>query len=294
MNRKRRASTVRRALVLSASLGTCLLVAAGGSAAGAGDITCPQDTNSFTGTAYNLIVPIDGFCGITGATITHDLVVEENAGAETSQTTIGHDAIVGENAEADLSRTTVGHDLNATGPASVMHLELATIVHDVLASRPASVQTGRNGPNSPGGPVDIGHDLVIDGSPAGAPFVFDGICSATVGHDLRMTNRSVTLGFNIGDNCAGNGRTPDTIGHDLIVTGNSALSGFFGPSALEVGGNHVGHDLVFSANSAVPGGHLEVADNTVGHDAICSSNSPAPTGDPGDGANVAGHTNGCG
>jgi hypothetical protein len=80
----------------------------------------------------------------------------------------------------------------------------------------------------------------------------------------------------------------------LIVTDNSALSGFFGPSALEVGGNDVGHDLVFSANSAVPGGYLEVADNTVGHDAICSSNSPAPTGDPGDGPNLAGHTNGCG
>ena len=99
-------------------------------------------------------------------------------------------------------------------------------------------------------------DVLINGSPA-LPFVFDSICSATVGRDLRVTDRPVTLGFSIGDEqaCAGTGREPDTIGHDLVVTSNSALSGFFGPSALEVGNNSVGHDLIFSGNTAVPGGY---------------------------------------
>ena len=77
--------------------------------------------------------------------------------------------------------------------------------------------------------------------------------------------------------------------------GNSALSGFFGPSSIDLGNNSVGHDLIFSGNTAVPGGYLEVSDNSVGHDAICADNSPAlSTDDPGDGPNLAGHTNTCG
>ena len=112
-----------------------------------------------------------------------------------------------------------------------------------------------------------------------------------------MTGRSVTLGFSIGDEeaCAGNGEPPVTVGHDLVVTGNSALSGFFGPSSLDVGNNSVGHDLIFSGNTAVPGGYLEVSDNSVGHDAICTDNSPALSkDDPDDGPNLAGHNNSCG
>jgi hypothetical protein len=113
----------------------------------------------------------------------------------------------------------------------------------------------------------------------------------TVGRDFRMTGRSVTLGFSIGDEeaCAGNGSPPITVGHDLVVTGNSALSGFFSPSSLDVGNNSVGHDLIFSGNTAVPGGYLAVSDNSVGHDAICAANSPALSkDDPGDGPNLAG------
>jgi hypothetical protein len=48
----------------------------------------------------------------------------------------------------------------------------------------------------------------------------------TVGRDFRMTGRSVTLGFSIGDEeaCAGNGSPPITVGHDLVVTGNCPKS----------------------------------------------------------------------
>jgi hypothetical protein len=156
------------------------------------------------------------------------------------------------------------------------------------------VQTGHNAPASPGGPVRIGDDLEINGSPEGFDFLFDGICSANVGHDFRVLDRAVTLGFGIADNCIFFGEQGNTIGHDLVVTGNSALVGPFGPSALEVGGNHVGHDLVFSGNTAEGGGYLEVADNVVGHDAICASNNPDPSGDAFDGPNTVGHRNTCG
>ena len=101
--------------------------------------------------------------------------------------------------------------------------------------------------------MNIGHDFTIDGSPD-LPFVFDGSATCNVAHDLSITNRTVTLGFGIGNICAGNGQPANTVGRDLIVTGNTALAGVFGPSAIIVGDNHVGRDLVFSDNTAVPGG----------------------------------------
>jgi hypothetical protein len=152
------------------------------------------------------------------------------------------------------------------------------------------VQTGHNAPDTPGGPVKVGHDFTVDGSP-GFPFVFDGLCNLSVGRDLRITNRSVNLGIGVGSHCAANGQSADTIGRDLIVTGNSALSGVFGPSSINVNDNHVGRDLVFSNNTAVPGGELEVSGNVVGRDATCAANSPAVTVN---GPNVAGRSNTCG
>jgi hypothetical protein len=291
---------MKRTLIAAAAFAACLTVAVFGAAAGAKppgpppppkDVVCPQDTNAFTGTARNLIVPAEGFCEVTDATITHDLIVQSEAGVETSQVTVGNDVNVQDDAEADLSQTTVGHDLNASGPAGNLHLELTTIDHDLVASKPVTVQTSRNGPGSPGGPVSVGHDFVVNGSPDGEDFVFDGICSLTVGHDLRFTNRSVTLGIAFGGQCAGQGKLPNTIGHDLVITGNTALVGFFGPSSIQIGSNHVGHDLVFNHNTAASGGTLEVSGNVVGHDARCDGNDPAVTaGSP----NTAGHHNTCG
>ena len=236
-------------------------------------------------------MPEDGFCEITNATITRDLIVQTDAAAETSDVTVGGDVTVGEFADADLSRTSVAHDLDAAGPDAGLHLELTTIGHDLTANEPVTVQTGRNGPNSPGGAVSVGHDVSIDGFPEDEDFVFDGICSLTVGHDLRYTNRSVTLGLGLGTFCAAQGKQPNTIGHDLVVTGNTALVGFFGPSSLDVGANRVGHDLVFAGNTAAPGGTLDVSGNTAGHDASCAGNTPAVTATS---PNSAGHANTCG
>jgi hypothetical protein len=204
---------------------------------------------------------------------------------------VGHDLVGHEEADIELGLdTTIGHDLDAEGPAAGMHLERTTIGHDLVASMPRTVQTGHNGPDTPGGPVKVGHDVRIDGSPDDA-FVFDGICDLTVGHDFSITNRSVTLGFGIGNVCLPNGEPSNTVGHDLIVTGNHALNGFFGPSSLFVGANHVGHDLVFSGNTAVSGGTLGVSGNVVGHNATCTANTPAVTiSSP----NLAGGSNTCG
>ena len=114
-----------------------------------------------------------------------------------------------------------------------------------------------------------------------------------------MTNRWVTLGFSIGDStppfspCIGD--QPDTVGHDLVVTHDKALSGFCGPSELELGDIQVGDAATFSGNSAVPGGVPEFNDNTIGHDATCSRNTLSITdGLPDDGPNqVGGNNNGC-
>ncbi len=285
---------MKKVLVLVAAFCGCLLVPFQGSAAAPADVICSQDTNFFTGTARNLVVPEFGFCEVNAATITHDLIVQMGAGTDVSESSIGHDLVLRpDEAGADVSDTWIGHDLTV-GSAGGVHLERTSIGHDLEASEPQTVQTGRNGPDSSGGPVNIGHDLLIDGSPEGFAFVFDGMCALNVGHDMKVTDRAVTLGFGIGDNCAAHGLAENVIGNDLIVIGNSALVGFFGPSSLEVGNNHVGRDLVFRGNIAAPGGYLEVADNIVGRDAICESNNPVAGKDASDGPNVAGRLNTCG
>jgi hypothetical protein len=174
------------------------------------------------------------------------------------------------------------------GEGGEMHMELTAIGHDFSASKPVTVQTGHNSPDSPGGPVTVGHDFAIDGSPA-EEFVFDGLCDLRIGRDLSVTNRTVTLGFGIGSNCVANGSHANTIGRDLVVTGNTAAVGFFGPSSLNVNDNHVGRDLVFANNTAT--GILEVSRNVVGRDASCSANNPAVTVN---GPNTAGRSNTCG
>jgi len=286
---------MKKGLVLAAACAAFLIVglqsAAG--AGGPGNVTC---TDFFAGTAYDLTVPADNFCELSGATITHDLIVESNAAVGAHDgVTVGHDAIGQTNAEFDTTQLTIGQDLITQTGASLHLGKNTTIGRDLVASQAGTVQTGDACVvECESGPVKVGRDVSINGSPA-LPFVFDGICDMTVGRDFRMTGRSVTLGFSIGDEEACAGKPPVTVGHDLVVTGNSALSGFFGPSSLDVGNNSVGHDLIFSGNTAVTGGYLEVSDNMVGHDAICTDNSPALSkDDPNDGPNLAGHNNSCG
>jgi len=324
---------MKRTLLAAAMLAACLLVSAvgvGAASEAAQDVVCPQDTQTFTGTARDLVVPENGLCLITGATITRDViqrdgagaaiqgtsvgrdvVFQDFAGADISNTTIGRDVVArgtesgaditdssighdfvgrGEDSGANILRSTIGHDMLLLGLAGGTHLESVTIGHDFTASKPQTVQTGHNSPNTPGGPVSVAHDFTIDGSPD-LPFVFDGLCNLTVGHDARITNRSVNLGIGFGGHCEANGQHANDVGHDLVMTGLSAETGVFGPSSINVVGNHVAHDLVFSDNTAVAGGTLEVAGNTVDHDATCDDNDPPVTVTT---PNVAGHANTCG
>jgi hypothetical protein len=287
---------MKRVLMAAAVATACLVVPFQGSAAGPRDATCQLDANmegEFTGTARDLIVPEGGFCVVHEAIVSRDLIVQQEAGALVLDTTVGRDLIGKRESELEVGGTLIGHDVTA-GPASGLHFERTTIGRDLIAKEPTTVQTGRNAPESPGGPVNVGRDVLITGSPEGFEFVFDGICELSVGRDFEVTRRSVTLGIGIGDHCAGLGRAANTIGRDLVVTHNAALVGFFGPSSIEVGNNRVGDDLVFRDNVAAAGGRLEVSGNVVGDDAICSGNDPAVTQDPADGPNRAGDRNTCG
>jgi hypothetical protein len=274
----------------------------GATAGSDGTVVCDQVTQTFSGTTTNLIVPQGGYCAIDNATITQNLVVQNGAGADVSESSIGYDETLGNDSGGTLSHSTVGHDVKV-GFDGFMGAGPASIGHDLIATHAGSIQMGGTGPPPDVGRVTVGHDFVVNGSP-GPPdpgaFVFDGICNLSVGNDLVMTNRWVTLGFSIGDAtppfsaCSSSADQPVTVGHDLVVTNNRALSGFFGASSLDVGDIQVGNDATFAGNSAVPGGYLEFNDNTIAHDATCTRNTPSITGDAGDGSNhVGGVNNGC-
>jgi hypothetical protein len=235
----------------------------------------------------------DSGAGLTNTTIVHDLVASgDNSGFDTEGVSVGHDFVAsGEESGADLGGTTIGHDVELLGEAGDIHMERTTIGHDFFASEPQSVQTGHNGPNTPGGPVQVVGSFTIQGSPGpDFQFVFDGICDLHVGSDLTITDRSVTLGIGLGKSCAARGEGINTIGRDLVFTNDHALSGFFGPSALQVDGNQVGRDLLVTGNTAVPGGFLDVSGNTAARDATCNGNTPAATVNT---PNSAGRSNTC-
>jgi hypothetical protein len=284
-------------MLMAAVAAAALMIAPFSGGASTQHTTCPRDANGegqFTGTAENLVVREDSFCLVIGAIISRDLIVSgPGSGAFVLDTTIGRNLVVGHDSEAEVGGTLIGNDLRAPSLGN-LHLERTTIGGDLVAVEPTTVQTGKNAPGSPGGPVFVGQDVLIKGSPEGFEFVFDGICDLAVGRDFTITRRTVTLGIGLGEHCAETGRGPNTIGRDLIVTNNAAREGFFGPSSIEVDGNRVGGDLVFRANTAVPGGQLEVSDNIVGDDALCSRNDPAVTQDPADGPNRTGDRNTCG
>jgi hypothetical protein len=304
---------IRAALVLVAGTAVTLAGAVGASSAPPPpNVTCDQVTQTFSGTAHDLTVPANGYCDIENATITHDLIVQHDSGGDLTNSTVGHDARYAVEAGGDLRDSAIGHDLSYAGGGgsifgstigndltarySEVHLAASQIGHNLIAYRPDSIQTGAISPDD-AGLVQVENDFVIDGSP-GQPdtgaFVFDGICDLSVGRDLRITNRWVTLGIGLGDECPSRGRGPVTVGRDLVFSGNDALnSDFAGPSALEVGNMNVGRNLTVTHNSAAL--WLEVADNTVAGDATCRDNNPAASlPESSDGPNsVGGKNDGC-
>jgi hypothetical protein len=287
-------ATITRDLILVDNSGAAVT----GSSVGR-DVRFGDDSGadiSDTSVAHDLVAAGHGSgAGLVRTTIGHDLLaqgVDSGFGADT--VSVGHDFVAsGEESGADLAGVTIGHDVRLVGEGGGVHMERTTIGHDFLASRPQTVQTGHNGPDTPGGPVRVGNDMTIEGSPgADFLFVFDGMCDLHVGRDMRIVDRSVTLGIGMGSHCAERGEGLNSIGRDLIVTGNHALDGFFGPSALQVVDNDIGRDLVFVGNTAVvPGGLLEVSGNMAGRDATCTANTPAVTANA---PNTAVGSNSCG
>lgn len=276
----------RQVLVVLACAGALLAGGSQGAAAGSdGTTVCDQNTQTFSGATTNLIVKINGYCAIDNATITGNLVVQNGASTDVTNSSIGYDETIDGNGNDTLTNSTVGHDVKVQWD-SQLATGLATIGNDLIATHPSSIQIGGTG-----GLTTVGHDVVITGSP-GPPthgaFTFDSLCDLSVGHDLVMENRWVSLGFTIGE-CQG--APESTVGHDLVVTNDQALSTHFaGPSSLNVGEIQVGDDATFSGNTAAPGGDLRFEDNTIAGNATCTKNTPAATG----GANTVGGTNdGC-
>jgi hypothetical protein len=276
----------KQALVVLACCCAFLAVGLQGAAAGSdGTTVCDQNTQTFSGTTTNLIVKSGGYCAIDNATITGDLVVQNSASTDVSNSSIGDDETIDGNGNDTLTNSTVGHDVKVQWE-SQLTTGSSTIGNDLIATHPSSIQIGGTG-----GHTIVGHDVVITGSP-GPPthgaFTFDSLCDLSVGNDLVMENRWVSLGFTIGE-CEG--APESTVGHDLVVTNDSALSTHFaGPSSLNVGDIQVGNDATFSGNTAVPGGELRFEDNTITGDATCTKNTPSVTGDPN---TVGGTNNGC-
>jgi hypothetical protein len=267
------------------------LLAVGSQAAAAGDdgtTVCDQNTQTFSGTTANLIVKSGGYCAIDNATITGNLVVQNGASTDVTNSSIGYDETIDGGGNDTLTNSTVGHDVKVQWESQLV-ARSATIRNDLIATHAGSIQIVRTG-----GQTTVGHDVVVNGSPgslthSGDAFTFDSLCNLSVGHDLVVENRWVTLGFTIGE-CFG--APESTVGHDLVVTNDQALStGFAGPSSLNVGRIQVGNDATFSGNTAAPGGSLQFEGNTIAGNATCSKNTPAVTADA---PNIVGGTNnGC-
>lgn len=247
-----------RHLLLIAVACAPTLIFAQSAAASPPDVVCSGAFPvSFSGTANNLIVPAGlQYCGVDGATITHDLIVEKGAFVSVSNTTIGH---------------------------------------DLTASKPGNVGTGFT--EDGGGPVSVGHDVVVSGAFAdqyGNHSCCPDLNDLTVGHDLRMANLLVDFEVGVSN---------DDVGHDLVVNRNTTgICCGFGP--IIVGDNTVGHDLVV-ANNTAPGGDfgwITVFENQVKHDATCADNSPPESKNtPAEigwfgrlvGPNIVGHNDSC-
>ncbi len=184
---------MRRLVIIAVACTAFLVVGLQSAAAGSATVTC---TDAFSGTAKNVVVPDDNFCNLSGATVTHNVLVGVDAGAggggdTLAGLTVGHDVILQHDSEVDfgpVGTVRIGHDLSAGSGAS-LHIEQTTIRHDLLAFQPGTLQSGA---------LRVGHDLLVEGTPPGHAFVFDSVCGTTVGHDLSFLNRSVTLGFSIG------------------------------------------------------------------------------------------------
>src|SRR5436190_7328950 len=134
----------RLVLLFVAGSAAFLVVGLSNGAATPTTVTC---TDAFSGTAFNVVVPDDNFCVLSGATIIHDVIIGTDAGAGAGNLageaglTVGHDVTLQHDSEVDFGATVIGHDLIGTTNDG-FHLERTTIRNDLLAFQPGTVQTG--------------------------------------------------------------------------------------------------------------------------------------------------------
>jgi hypothetical protein len=234
-------------------IGSCLIAAVLW-ASGAGGKSATTCSGTFAGTAGDLAVPANGYCDLEGATITHDV-------------------LVGQNAILIASDTTIGHDLNAWKPSSIL-TGFSTL--SPLA----------------GGPVHVGHDLTDSGSnaPQSAGLA---LCDTVVGHDLRVTGTVQSGVLVVGDTsqdfCSYSPSPADRIANNLIISHNFAYE-YIDVGNNTVGNDLV----VASNTTNSLGNYIDVSDNIIARDASCSNNTPPPSkDDTNDGPNHASHNNTC-
>ena len=100
----------RLVILVVAACVALLVVGLSNAAAVPATVTC---TDAFSGTAFNVIVPDDNFCVLSGATITHDLIVGTDAGARAglqaseAGLTVGHDVTLQHDSEVDFGATVI-------------------------------------------------------------------------------------------------------------------------------------------------------------------------------------------
>jgi hypothetical protein len=240
-------------LLLLAGVSAAFFVVGQSAAAGASNVVC---SGVFSGTAKNLTVPTGGRnCYLMGATITHDVIVQENGFLNAEGTTIGHDLIA---SKPQAVGTGVANDVQ--GPVDVGH--------DIVISGPLTDQFGNHTCCSDVNDTTIGHDLRVTN--VLVDFEID-VRNDNVGHDLVVTGNSTGLccGFgpiDVGDN---------SVGHDLVVSANTTAGGDFG--WISVFENNVGHDATCANNSPPESknspGQLDFLGRSVGPNVVRHNNS---------------------
>jgi hypothetical protein len=247
---------VKHLLLLAAACAASLVVTQS-AAAGAPDVVC---SGVFSGTARDLTVPdqleTGVNCVLEGATITRNVIVEEDGFLAAANTTIGHDLIA-----SKPQVLTTGFTEDGGGPV--------TVGHDLVLNGQLTDRFG-NHTCCPGiNDATIGHDLRITDLLVDFEIF---VQRDKVGHDLVVTGNltGICCGFGpigIGDN---------SVGHDLVVANNTAPGGDFG--WISVYENTVEHDATCANNdppeSKNSPGQVEflgrlVRPNIVGHTDSC-------------------------
>jgi hypothetical protein len=216
---------VKHLLLVAAIAAASLVGAQSAAASSPGDVVCSK---AFSGTARNLIVTnASGNCIVDGATITHDLIVEENGFVNVFNTAVAHDLIA-----TKPSVVTTGFTEDGGGPV--------TVGHDVVITGPLTDQFG-NHTCCPGiNDATVGHDLRITGLLVDFELF---VQRDSVRHDLVVTGNTTGICCGFGPIAVGD----NDVGHDLVVTNNTAPGGDFG--WISVFENTVKHDATCADNS---------------------------------------------